>query len=307
MKKVLILGAMGFIGKSLVEKLSSKYRIIAFDYVESNIFDGNQNVEYVKGNFVTKDDFSDLLMGVDKVIHLISTTTPKDTTDKIIEEVEENVLPTIRLLESMVSCNVKEIIFSSSAGTVYGETGNRINSINAALNPKCSYGVQKCVIEQYLSFYSQKYGIKAKIVRITNPYGWGQDKNKMQGIIPIFVNRFFNDEEITVFGDGSHQRDYVFITDLINSLAKVMEYDGEERIFNIGYGEYYSINDIIHFIENRMHKRFKKINYVGDRGCDVHRSYVDVSSTQQLLGWYPEISIHRGIELTVEKLLRQNV
>ena len=56
-----------------------------------------------------------------------------------------------------------------------------------------------------------------------------------------------------------------------------------------------------------MHKRFKKINYVGDRGCDVHRSYVDVSSTQQLLGWYPEISIHRGIELTVEKLLSQNV
>lgn len=306
MNKILVLGAMGFIGKSLVEKLANKYKILAFDNVESNIFSDNQNVEYIKGDFVTKDDFNDLLTGVDKVIHLISTTTPRDTTDKIIEEVEENVLPTIRLLESMVSCNVKEIIFASSAGTVYGETGNRINSVTSVLKPKCSYGVQKCVIEQYLSFYAQKYGIKAKIVRITNPYGWGQNKQKMQGIIPIFVNRFLNDEEITVFGDGSHQRDYVFITDLVDSFEKVLEYRGEEYIFNIGYGEYYSINDIISFIEKRMNKRFKKINYVGDRGCDVHRSYVDVCTTQNVLEWLPRVSIHRGIDLTIERLLHQD-
>lgn len=108
-------------------------------------------------------------------------------------------------------------------------------------------------------------------------------------------------EPITVFGDCSHKRDY-FITDLVKAFSKVIEYRGKESIFNVGYGEYYSINDIIALIENKMGRRFIKIIYTDNRFCDVHHSYVDVSIMKDELGWQPEISMCEGIEMTINKL-----
>ena len=302
MENLLILGAGGFIGKAVVEKLSEQYSIRAFDRKIVDEFVKYNNVEMVVGNFADSKKFDQYLNGIDTVIHLISTTVPSDETANIPDEIEENIISTIKLLESMVRCNVKNIIFASSAGTVYGETGDRVNNVESPLNPKCSYGVQKCVIEKYLEFYARRYGMNVKIMRITNPYGWGQDKNKVQGLIPIFINKFFTGEPITIFGDGSHKRDYLFITDLANAFLKVLEYQGDEHLFNIGYGEYYSINDIVHLIEDRLNEKFRCVSYTKSRFCDVNSSYVDVSSTQQLLDWYPGISVEKGLEMTIDRL-----
>ena len=302
MEKLLILGAGGFIGKAVVEKLSEQYWIRAFDRKIVDEFSRYNNVGMVVGNFVGAKSFDQYLSGIDTVIHLISTTVPSDDTANIPDEIEENIISTIKLLESMVRCNVKNIIFASSAGTVYGETGDRVNNVESPLNPKCSYGVQKCVIEKYLEFYARRYGMNVKIMRITNPYGWGQDKNKVQGLIPIFINKFLTREPITIFGDGSHKRDYLFITDLANAFLKVLEYQGDEHLFNIGYGEYYSINDIVHLIEDKMDGSFADIKYVKSRFCDVHSSYIDVDGAHQLLDWHPEMSVTKGIEMTIKKL-----
>lgn len=302
MEKLLILGAGGFIGKAVVEKLSEHYWIRAFDRKIVDEFSKYNNVEMVVGNFVGAKSFDQYLSGIDTVVHLISTTVPSDETANIPEEIEENVISTINLLESMVRCKVKNIVFASSAGTVYGETGDRVNTVESPLNPKCSYGVQKCVIEKYLEFYARRYDINVKIMRITNPYGWGQDKNKAQGLIPILINKFLTGEPITIFGDGSHKRDYLFITDLANAFFKLLEYKGYEHIFNIGYGEYYSINDIVHLIEDRLNEKFRCVSYTKSRFCDVDSSYVDVSSTQQLLDWHPRISVEKGLEMTIDRL-----
>ena len=302
MEKLLILGAGGFIGKAVVEKLSEQYSIRAFDRKIVDEFVKYNNVEMVVGNFADSKKFDQYLNGIDTVIHLISTTVPSDETANIPDEIEENIISTIKLLESMVRCKVKNIIFASSAGTVYGETGDRVNNVESPLNPKCSYGVQKCVIEKYLEFYARRYGMNVKIMRITNPYGWGQDKNKVQGLIPIFINKFFTGEPIMIFGDGSHKRDYLFITDLANAFLKVLEYQGDEHLFNIGYGEYYSINDIVHLIEDRLNEKFRCVSYTKSRFCDVNSSYVDVSNTQQLLDWYPGISVEKGLEMTIDRL-----
>lgn len=304
MAKILILGASGFIGKAVVNKLYDIHKIVAFDMVNPSEKLMKDTVEYIEGNFVSRNSFDDLIQDIDIVIHLICTSIPNDGTEQIPAEIEQNVIPTIKLLESMVRCGVKNIIYTSSAGTIYGETGNKVNKVTSSLNPRCSYGVQKCVIENYLKFYALRYGLNVKIMRITNPYGWGQDSKKIQGLIPIFINKILNNEEITVFGDGSHIRDYLFISDLADAFEKVIEYSGPEMIFNIGYGEFYSINDIIKFIEKKVGHRFKNINYTDNRFCDVSRSFVEVKKSQNILGWYPEISIQKGIDMTIESLLK---
>lgn len=302
MNKILILGAGGFIGKAVAGNLLKNYPVRLFDRNLLPEFSEIGNVEVVTGDFVATKKFDRFLDDIDTVIHLISTTVPSDITLNIPQEIEDNVISTVNLLESMVRCNVKNIIFASSAGAVYGETGDKINTVESPLNPKCSYGVQKCVIEKYLEFYARRYGMNVKIMRITNPYGWGQDKNKAQGLIPIFINKFINKEPITIFGDGSHKRDYLFITDLAEAFVKVLNYTGEEHIFNIGYGEYYSINDIIKIIEGRMKESFVDLKYTKNRFCDVDRSYVDLIATQKIIKWQPKISIYEGIDMTICKL-----
>lgn len=301
MEKYLVLGGGGFLGKAIVHQLSNHCNVRVFDRFKVPEFDEISTVEVVTGDFQTQQ-FDELLDGVDGVIHLVSTTVPNDDTSIIPTEIEQNVIPTVRLLESMVRCGVNKILFSSSAGTVYGETGDHVNSTGDPLNPQCSYGMQKKVIEGYLQFYGVRYGIDYRIMRITNPYGCGQNPNKMQGLIPIFINRLLNGDPITIFGDGTNQRDYIYIHDVAVAVEKVMHYTGNQHIFNIGYGEVFSINEIINILEKESGLHFVNIARAPDRLCDVHKSIVDTKSTQDELDWYPKVDLLNGIQITLNLL-----
>ena len=296
MEKCLVLGAGGFIGKSLCKELTKKYKVIAYSRKQSEILNSLSNLEFIEGDFVTEENFCDILLGVDKVFHFISTTIPMDNTNNADKEVLENVIPTIRLLEAMHKSGTKEIIFASSGGTIYGETGEHKNQVTDFLNPICSYGVQKKIIESYLQFYHVRYGICHKIIRISNPYGIGQAVEKPQGVIPIFIRNIFRGEKISVFGDGENFRDYIYLEDLVQAIIKVAEYTGKEHIFNIGTGKVYSLKEIIHFIETITNKKFCQIEYKSNRICDVHKSLLEVDSTYKELDWKPSISIEDGIQ-----------
>lgn len=310
MSNILILGAAGFIGKNITCAMAEEHNITAFDRVCAPEFESFNNIKMIVDNYAEIEKFDKYLKNIDIVIHLISTTVPCDDTSHIPDEIRNNVIPTVRLLESMVRTGVKKIIFSSSAGAYYGETGDIINNSVTRSNPYCSYGVQKVVIEDYIKFYGLRYGIDYRIMRISNPYGWGQNPNKMQGLIPIFINRLVHDEPISVFGDGENKRDYIFMSDLVNAVIKICEYNGPQRVFNIGYGEYYSINEVISMIEYISGQTFVRIDHSDERFCDVRSSIVDMSEAQKILGWKPQISIHEGIksvyELTLSLAERKN-
>lgn len=302
MSKILILGSSGFIGKALALKLAEKNKIVAFSRNFADEFLGIENIATTVGSFEDIKDFSAVLDGVDCVIHLISTTVPSDDTEQIPAEIEQNVIPTVKLLESMVHCGVKKILFASSAGAVYGETGERVNNIHSALNPYCGYGVQKAIIEMYIKFYGIRYGLDYRIMRISNPYGVGQDSKKVQGLIPIFVRKLINEEPISIFGGGENMRDYIYLPDLIEGIIKVMEYAGDQRVFNLGYGTYFSINEVVSLIEEIGEKKFVSVNNSARRNCDVYQSYVDMEQCHLELNWFPDTDLRKGIARTLEAI-----
>lgn len=298
MQKCLVLGAGGFIGKNICKSLVDEYHVIAFDrFIPAELENISPNIEFIVGDFVNMKDFTNVLHGVDKVIHLISTTIPSEETAHIDREVTENVVPTVRLLEGMVKENVKEIIFSSSGGTVYGDSGEHKNQVGDALHPICSYGVQKKVIEAYLEFYGLRYGINYKVMRISNPYGIGQDLAKTQGVIPIFVHRLLNNMPICVYGDSV--RDYIAIPDLIKGIMAVLKYNGKQHVFNIGSGQVYTLREVISIIEQKVGAKFETVEYQDFRQCDVEKSILDVEESNEALGWRAEIGLEQGIEMVV--------
>ena len=306
MKTCLILGAGGFLGRNLCKELLSDCKIVAYDrFFPDELLRLSGDIKFVKGDFAETKDFSDVLDGVDSVFHLISTTVPKDDTSDMDVEIMQNIIPTVRLLESMVKCKTKEILFFSSGGTVYGEGDEMPHKTCDDLRPICGYGMQKKTIESYIEFYGSRYGIDYKILRISNPYGVGQDPSKPQGIIPIYIYHLLNNMPITVYGDGNTERDYIAISDLMNQIHLILNYRGNIKIFNVGTGISHTVNQIIECIEQISKLSFAKIEYVPQRKCDVRKSVLDISETVNAINYQNESDLESGITEIIDYYMSQ--
>lgn len=302
--KTLVLGAGGFLGKNLclyLNKLGAEVR--AFDLNEMHELRNIDGIECVQGDFLMLDTMPELFDDVDKVYHLICTSIPKEGTKQIPKELELNLIPLANLLEIMINRNIDHFVYVSSAGTIYGDS-DTVNSVEQKPAPISSYGVLKEVSESYINFYNRVYGKTFRIARLSNPYGLGQGEYKMQGIVPIFINRLLENKGITVFGDGNNIRDYIYIDDAMEALYKLGSYVGDTTIFNIGSGEGCSINGIVEIIEQVSGKKFSAIEYASKRSCDVGRNELEVSRTKEQLDWEPHMSLAEGIKQTYNNMIR---
>ncbi len=306
MKKCLILGAGGFIGKNLCAQLADKYEIRAFEKFNTQELFEIGITDIVEEDFVSKTDFCDVLEDVEVVYHLISTTLPKAGTEHIIDdEINKNLLPTIRLLESMKKMGTKGIVFASSGGTVYGDYSQSPSKEIDALNPKCSYALQKQLIENCLNFYKTESGIKVRIARISNPYGVGQAATRMQGVIPIFIDRLLREEPITILG-AKNRRNYIYMDDVTEALVLLGNYQGDASVFNIGSQDVCTLDEIVEIIQDVTHKKFSRIEYRDQRNFDVNHAILDTTFTKQELGWEAKTSIRQGVEILYNKMQNRN-
>ena len=171
--KYLVLGSNGFIGSNLVKQLmKEKCDLRLFDLKlnkDNNLI--HNNIEYIQGEFGIDCDFDALTKDIDIVYHLISTTIPSSNIGYNIE-IQQNVMGTIKLLDSCVKNKIKKIIFISSGGTVYGKSKGIPFKEDDCTNPICSYGIQKLSIEKYIQLYNNMYGLDYRIIRLANPYGY---------------------------------------------------------------------------------------------------------------------------------------
>lgn len=299
MNNILVLGAAGFIGSHLAEELQKEGNtVFSYDRCES----ANPSIKSIVGNYCTEENFKEILVEnkINSIIHCISTSIPRDDTSTLDTEVSDNLLPTIRILEAMKEANLKKITFISSGGCIYGESNNSSHSENDSLHPINGYGLQKLLIERTLNFYASKYGLDCRIARLSNPYGYTVNKNKSQGIIPIFINNILNQTPITLFGNTI--RDYIYIDDAIDAIIRFHNYNGNHKILNIGSGEGILLSDLVSKIENITNKTFSQINKLPLRTCDVLENVLDTSTSIAELGNYINTPINDGIKALYEDM-----
>ena len=296
---ILILGANGFIGYNLVKRFAVKKKIRIFDKVWDNEID-NTNVEVVTGDF-RNVCFEEMLEEVDTVFHFISSSVPFDGTDKIIDDVQANLLPTLRLLDAMKKRMVRKIIFISSGGTVYGECKKPALERDR-LSPECIYAAQKVGIEICLHLYEKYDGIQGYILRVGNPYGFTINKKRNQGIIPIFTEKIVAGETIELWGNGENKRDYIYIGEVIDAIEAVYLYNGKYRIFNIGTGKNCSTKEIIKKIEKEVGKK-AKINYLERRKFDLAESCMYVSLIYKEFVLKSKITVDQGIRQYIREIM----
>ena len=239
MANCLVLGADGFIGSHLVDSLvACGHKVRAFSRFKGgesfNLEHLRGEVDFVAGDFLNHSDLEGVLSDIEYVFHMVSLSTPASTMKDPRFDVEANVCGTMDLLELCVKHRVKKVVFPSSGGTVYGNVDSELIAEDAMTDPVCPYGISKLMIEKYLRYFSDLYGLDYLIFRISNPYGERQRLVGNQGVIPIFLNLVKNNDPITVFGDGSMVRDYIYVKDVVDFMTRVFELDTRERIYNLG-------------------------------------------------------------------------
>ncbi|MCQ3937562.1 MAG: NAD-dependent epimerase [Chloroflexi bacterium] len=304
--KCLVLGGGGFIGSHLAEALlASGHEVAVFDHPGARYLGYLQTkgISVFTGDFLNQREASLPLSGSDVIYHLISATVPQTSNDDPAFDVEANVLGTLRMLDEARKAGVKKIIFSSSGGTVYGIPQEIPIKESHPTHPTSSYGICKLTIEKYLHLYWVLYGLDYNILRISNAYGDRQPARMTQGVISSFLDKTLRGDELIIWGDGSVIRDYIYISDIVDAMMKVANYEGDHKIFNIGAGQGHSIKDIINSLEQIL-QRPLQLRYMPARKFDVPVNILDISRAMQYLAWEPRVGLQDGIFRTYEWALQ---
>ena len=307
--KVTIIGGGGFIGINLCEALVSRgHTVRVFDQPRArHTFPLAivQQVEWIEGDFLNTKEVNQALHDCEVLFHLVSTTKPKSSNENPAYDIETNILGSVRMMEAAKMAGVRKIIFISSGGTVYGIPKEIPIPETHQNYPICAYGIGKLAIEKYLALFHYHDRLDYTIIRMSNPYGPYQQPNSDQGAIAVFLYTALKGEAIEIWGDGSVTRDFIYISDAVDALVKVLDYQGSEHIFNIGSGKGHSLTDIINSISNVLGNPVK-CNYIQGRTIDVPTNVLDISRIRNEVGWEPKTHLLDGLNNTITYLRQHN-
>lgn len=295
---VLVLGAGGFVGRHLVTTLAS-HGVPVIALVRRPSEELPPAIETVTGTFDTPAELTPLLSRARAVIHAASRSTPGQTVGLPNAELDANLRPTLALLEALQSVPHCELLYLSSGGTLYGETNNRPAQEKDCIRPKSYYGAGKAAAEHFINAYAMQYNRAAVILRPSNLYGPGQSRQSGFGIIPTALDCVMSQIPLTVWGDGTSVRDYLYIDDFIQLCLAILgrSIPTGAHIFNASSGVGVSLNSLMDEIRDVTSAT---LNIVHDtaRTVDINRVVLDHSLVSQAYGWSPRTSLRRGIELT---------
>lgn len=297
--KILVTGGCGFLGHNLFDRLrrDGDKELVCLDPYEAT-FLAEDGIGYVKGDLADPEAIAKALSGVDVVVHMACTVIPKTSNEDPAFDVMSNVTSSIRLLDAAVKAKVKKFIFISSGGVVYGIPQTMPIAESHPTNPICSYGITKLTIEKYLRLYSREHGLKTCSLRLANPYGPYQRPNSAQGAPGVFCAKALRGEPIEIWGDGTVARDFFFVEDAVDAIAKAIACERAEGEINVGGGVATSLNMLVLAIREVLGKE-PRVNYLPGRLFDVPVNVLDISRAYDVLGWRPRVGLIEGIAKTI--------
>ncbi|MEP7167016.1 MAG: NAD-dependent epimerase/dehydratase family protein [Candidatus Woesebacteria bacterium] len=292
--KILITGGAGFLGTRLthqLQKLGHTVRVL--DRVS------NPECETIVGDVCDSDTVKRALEGIEAVFHLAALIQAGESVTQPYEYTRNNVLGFVVLLEEMRLANIKTCIFSSSAA-VYGEPVRVPIFEDDRTMPINPYGMTKLAMEGLASSYSYAHGFTCVGLRYFNLYGPGENHVPETHAIPRFITQIASGEEVTVWGAGEHQRDYVYIDDIVAAHIKCLDLQKDKyHYFNLSGKNATSVKDMVVMLEKLVGKTAKIKNFPARAG-DPLLLFADSSKAKEQLRWEATTDLAYGLAQTVE-------
>lgn len=240
----------------------------------------------------------EIMVGCQAVIYAAGSLSPASLAPSISQLLGSQVIPVVELAEQAAQLHIPNFVFISSGGTVYGQTDVIPTHEDVQTAPINAYGMIKVQTEQALMEVGRRSGMRIIILRVSNPYGPGQQGTRRLGFIAAAIEAAARSEPLTIWGDGLSTRDFIYLADVANAVCLAAAYQGHSNIFNIGAGTETSLLQICDLV-SRIGGVPIEVLHQEARSVDVRRSVLDVRKAANLLDWYPQVSLEDGIAATI--------
>lgn len=300
--RALVTGASGFLGRALVPALLAMGETVVATGRNACPFAPHPRLVWRRADLaLSTAPIAEMLEGVDTIYHLGWSTIPADSFLAPSEDARINIVASVRLLELISPGAEPRFVFASSGGTVYGRLTKVPAPEEHPLRPLSAYGVSKRCVESYLDLFAAFAGIRPVSLRMGNLFGPGQDTARLFGAVAHFSKRALAADPISIFGDGSIVRDYVYIDDAAEALIRAGHTGVSSAALNIGSGVGHSLNDIVAILQKQLGKPVA-VERAPGRPFDVPVSVLDPAKAKAELGWMPRVSFEEGVARTLASM-----
>ena len=305
MTKILVTGGAGFLGSNLCAKLlqDPANEVIALD----NLFTGrmvniNQMLASSNFRFIEHDVQEPIDISVDQIYNAACPASPPAYQKSPTNTTKTSIFGAINMLDLATKHGATLLQFSTSE--VYGDPKlhPQPESYRGSVNP---IGIRSCYDEgkrcaESLCFdYNREFGTKIKVIRIFNTYGPNMDPNDGR-VVSNFIMQALNNEDITVYGDGSQTRSFCYVDDLIDGIVRMM--NSKARIVgpvNLGNPGEFTILELAQKVID-MTRSKSKIVHKPLPGDDPTQRRPDISLAKEMLGWEPKVMLDEGLQKVIE-------
>ena len=289
MTKSLVTGGCGFIGSHIVDYLVYlNHDVVVVDNHSANNdeFYERSGVEHHREDITDYSAMSIAMRDVDYVFHLAAESRLQPAIKNPIDAVTRNCVGTTVLLQAARNACVRRFVYSSTSS---GYGNNPAPSVETqpddCLNP---YSASKVAAEKFCKMYTNLYGLDTVCLRYFNVFGSrSPTRGQYAPVIGIFERQKAAGEPLTIVGDGSQKRDFVYVRDVAraNYLASIMPLKGHNgEVFNVGSGKNYSIKEIANAISN-FHTHIPK------REGEMETTLANIDKIKSVIGWVPEVDV----------------
>ncbi len=298
--RVFVTGGAGFIGGHVVTALLRAGHDVT---VLDNLSTGHAEAVppeaiFIQGDLRDEANLPHWLTGHDAVIHLAALVPVPVSVKRPIEFAENNVVNTVRLLETMHQTGVNRIVFSSSA-TVYGLPESLPLREDAPLGVQSNpYGATKVSAEAFVSAYQRLYNFDATLLRYFNPYGPNELCEPETHLIPNVIRNALADKPVPVYWQGEQVRDYIYVEDLADAHVAVLDAPGLS-VFNVGSEVGIRVNQVLEAVAGILGHKLH-IDDLGERPGDVPALYAASDRLREATGWRAKVGLEEGLARTIQ-------
>ena len=299
--RVLVTGGAGFIGSHVVDRLLADGHEVS---VVDNLSAGRPSHVTRPATLHVCDLRSPRLEAVfadarpQAVVHVAAQASVARSVADPLLDASVNLLGTLGLLTACQRWGVTRVVYTSTGGAAYGDTDVMPTPEDHPTNATSPYGVSKVAAERYLDCWAGLTGLSVLTVRLANVYGPRQNPLGEAGVIAIFAYRLLRGEGCVINGDGAQTRDYVFVGDVAEAIARGLERPETQGVVNIGTGLETSVNELYERLARAIGTD-RPATHAPAKPGEQRRSVLDPTRAKMLLGWTPTVSLDDGLQRTV--------
>jgi nucleoside-diphosphate-sugar epimerase len=303
--RYVVTGGAGFIGSNTVEELVRRgHSVVVLDDFsagkEENLAEIRNKITLIKGTITDIEVVRKAMHEAEYVLHFAARTSVPRSVKDPIETNRINIDGTLNVLVAARDAKVKRLVFAASS-SAYGETPTLPKAESMQPQPISPYGVTKLVGELYAQTFGRCYGIENVSLRYFNIFGPRQDPSSpYSGVLAKFCTAYLEDTQPVIFGDGEQTRDFTYVENAVQANLLACEAPNVSgRVFNIGTGVRFSLNQTVELLSKISGKRLE-VKYDPPREGDIRDSLADVTQAREMLGYNPQVGFEEGLRRTFE-------